>query len=195
MKAKVWASLRRFRSSAYLLRSLAQARWAGGVLEYGEGVRLDVPVRVDGRGRVVIGDDVQLGFRLAPRIGNGAIMLQARGAEAAIVVGAGTVVSNNVSVVCTKGVKIGANGRIGDQVIIYDCDFHEVTPGQRNVSSGKSAAVIIRDNVWLGSRVIVLKGVDIGDNSVVAAGAVVTRSLPANVVAGGVPARIIGTCE
>lgn len=49
----------------------------------------------------------------------------------------------------------------------------------------------IGSNVWLGSRVMVFKGVTIGENTVVAAGSVVTKSLPANVIAAGVPERVI----
>jgi maltose O-acetyltransferase len=51
------------------------------------------------------------------------------------------------------------------------------------------------DNVWLGSGVIICPGVNVGDNTVVGAGAVVTRDLPANVVAVGNPARVIKTLE
>jgi maltose O-acetyltransferase len=81
--------------------------------------------------------------------------------------------------------------QIGDQVAIYDCDFHEINPSTRDRSYGPTSPVVIGNNVWLGSRVIVLKGVTIGDNSVVGAMSVVTKSIPANCVAAGIPARII----
>jgi maltose O-acetyltransferase len=90
-----------------------------------------------------------------------------------------------------KSVVIGVGCQIGDLVTIFDCDFHEVTPSTRNQSPGEIAPVVIGANVWLGSRVIVLKGVKIGDNTVVAAGSVVTKSLPSNVIAAGVPAKVI----
>lgn len=51
--------------------------------------------------------------------------------------------------------------------------------------------VTLADNVWIGDRVTILKGTSIGENSVVAAGAVVSGEFPANVVIGGVPARVI----
>ena len=51
--------------------------------------------------------------------------------------------------------------------------------------------VIIGNNVWLGSNVKVLKGVSIGDNSIISAGSVVTKSVPENVIAGGIPAKVI----
>jgi acetyltransferase-like isoleucine patch superfamily enzyme len=54
------------------------------------------------------------------------------------------------------------------------------------------ADVVIGADVWLGVRVTVLPGVTIGDGAVVGAGSVVTKSLPANCIAGGVPAKVIG---
>ncbi|MBP7051983.1 MAG: hypothetical protein KBE65_13295 [Phycisphaerae bacterium] len=78
---------------------------------------------------------------------------------------------------------------------IYDCDFHEIDPILRNRGPGPNMPVEIGDNVWLGSRVMVLKGVTIGANSVVGAGSIVTTSLPANCVAAGVPARVIRTVD
>ena len=56
---------------------------------------------------------------------------------------------------------------------------------------GGSSAVVVEDDVWLGMNVVVLKGCRIGKGTVVAANSVVTRSLPAGVIAAGVPARVI----
>jgi acetyltransferase-like isoleucine patch superfamily enzyme len=55
--------------------------------------------------------------------------------------------------------------------------------------------VIIGNNVWLGSRSIILKGVTIGDNSVIGAMSLVTKDIPPNSVAGGIPAKVIRTLE
>jgi acetyltransferase-like isoleucine patch superfamily enzyme len=55
--------------------------------------------------------------------------------------------------------------------------------------------VVIGDRVWLGTRAVVLKGVTIGDGAVVAAGAVVTRDVPAGAVVAGVPARVVGRAD
>jgi maltose O-acetyltransferase len=93
--------------------------------------------------------------------------------------------------VATKSIVIGNGCQIGDLVAIYDTDFHEINPATRNNSTGECAPVHIGNNVWLGSRVIVLKGVTIGDNSVVAAMSVVTKSLPTNCIAAGVPAKVV----
>lgn len=94
-----------------------------------------------------------------------------------------------------KSVEIGSHCLIGANVTVTDCDFHAVKPeGRRHNSDPKDigcAPVVIEDNVWLGANVMVLKGVRIGKNTVVAAGSVVTRDLPPNCVAGGVPAKVL----
>lgn len=88
-------------------------------------------------------------------------------------------------------VVIGNNVRIAPYTIILDSDFHEV--GNHFSEDGKTAEIIIKDNVWLATRCTILKGVTIGENSVVAAGAVVTRDVPPNSVVAGVPAKVIKT--
>jgi maltose O-acetyltransferase len=167
------------------------AKLHGGHLVWPATVKTCVPVRVDGLGSVILGDNVVCGYALAPRLGKGEILLQARQSEALIEIGNNTIISNNIAIISIKKVLIGSNCQIGDFVSIYDTDFHDTNPRLRNLSLGETQEVIIGSNVWLGSRVMVLKGVTIGDDTVVAAGAVVTRALPAGVVAGGVPAKII----
>ncbi|HEY9175929.1 MAG TPA: DapH/DapD/GlmU-related protein [Verrucomicrobiae bacterium] len=96
-----------------------------------------------------------------------------------------------MTLVANERIVIGDGCQIGDQVAIYDCDFHEINPATRNRSCGPTQPVSVGNNVWLGSRVMVLKGVNIGDNSVVAAMSVVTKSIPPNSVAAGVPAKVV----
>ena len=73
--------------------------------------------------------------------------------------------------------------------LVSDADWHDVQ--HRIFAPGKTGSVVLEDNVWLGEGVRVLKGVTIGENTVVGAGSVVTHSLPANVIAAGNPARVI----
>lgn len=152
---------------------------------------LHVPVRAKGPGSLKIGSGNIFGVPVAHRIGNGAITLAARSLQAEICVGRGNVFSNNVAICAFERIVVGDRCRIGDLVSILDFDGHEIAATTRDRSVGEIAPVFIGNNVWLGSRVMVLKGVTIGDNTVVAAGAVVTKSLPANVVAAGIPARVI----
>jgi maltose O-acetyltransferase len=160
-------------------------------LEVGPRTRFYVPVRSAGCGTLVIGPRNSFGYGPAVRVGNGEILLQPRSKEARILIGRGNAFSNNVSVVASGEITIGDGCQIGDQVAIYDCDFHEIDPERRNRGVGPIRPVHIGNNVWLGSRVIVLKGVTIGDNTVVGAMSLVTQSLPANCVAAGNPARVI----
>ncbi len=167
-----------------------QAWLAGGLIEWPKQTRAEVPVRCDGSGRVALGTGVILGYKPGLRLGTGEILLQARG-KSSIAIGESTRLSNNVALVAVQSITIGARCLIGDSVCLMDCDFHEITPSTRNHSHGKTVPVVVGNNVWLGSRVMVLKGVEIGDNTAVAAGSIVTRSLPSNVVAAGSPARVV----
>ncbi|MEZ8120604.1 acyltransferase [Vibrio splendidus] len=168
-----------------------QAKRAAGSFSYTAQPRINVPIRCDGAGRVYLSEEVNLGYRRAPMLGNGEVLLQARTPESLISIGSKTTTSNNISIVSCSRVKIGNSCQIGDLVSIYDCDFHEINPETRNQSPGISLPVVIGNNVWLGSRVMVLKGVKIGDHSVVAAGSVVTSSIPERSLVAGVPAKII----
>lgn len=169
----------------YLLRSTSK-----GQVSLGSGVTCQVPVRCDGNGTVILGRGVALGYRRSPRMGDGEIMLQSREKNAVISIGDKVRFSNNVSLVATQGITIGADSLIGDQVMIVDSDFHDIDPDKR-LEPGLSERVIVGKNVWLGSRVMVLKGVTIGDNAVIAAGSLVTKDIPPNTLAAGVPAKIV----
>jgi hypothetical protein len=92
----------------------------------------------------------------------------------------GTVISSAVRIF------IGENVRCGANTLITDTDWH-----RNDLRTGPDAPVTIERNAWLGINVTVLKGVTIGENTVVAAGSVVIRTLPANVIAAGSPARVI----
>ena len=86
------------------------------------------------------------------------------------------------------GITIGDGSLIGHQVVLATLD-HVFAPALR--SSMVPAPIHIGKNVWLGANVTVTSGVTIGDGAVVAAGAVVTKDVPANTIAGGVPAKMI----
>lgn len=87
-------------------------------------------------------------------------------------------------------VSIGDDVQIGPGVQLLTAT-HPVEPGPRRDKWEGSAPIVIEDNVWLGGGVVVCPGVRIGADTVVGAGAVVTRDLPAGVVAVGNPARVV----
>ena len=91
-------------------------------------------------------------------------------------------------------ITIGDDVQIGPHVQLLT-PTHPVEPGPRRDKWEAAAPITIGDNVWLGGGVIVCPGVTIGENTVVGAGSVVTRDLPANVVAVGNPARVTKTLD
>jgi acetyltransferase-like isoleucine patch superfamily enzyme len=103
-------------------------------------------------------------------------------------IGDGTFINSGVSICAQESVEIGRNCAIGNYTLIMDTDFHAV--GDHRLP-GKCSPIVIEDDVWLAARVTVLKGVRIGRGAIVAAGAVVTRDVPADAIVGGVPARIL----
>jgi acetyltransferase-like isoleucine patch superfamily enzyme len=113
---------------------------------------------------------------------------------------------NGALIMAEERVEIGSYVLVSWNVGIADSDFHPIEPAQRRQDALalapyfenrpprpaiRTAPVRIADNVWIGMGAVILKGVEIGENSVVAAGAIVTRSVPANVVVAGNPAQIV----
>lgn len=111
---------------------------------------------------------------------------------------------------CGKNIKIGKNVfintgcrfqdqggiTINDGVLIgHNVVLATLNHDFKNKSTMHPAPIIIGKNVWIGANATVVPGVKIGDNTVIAAGAVVTKDIPANVVAGGVPAKVIKNIE
>jgi acetyltransferase-like isoleucine patch superfamily enzyme len=117
---------------------------------------------------------------------------------------------NGAIIMAEKKIDIGSYCLISWGVGIADSDFHPVEPAQRLIDAralapffkGRpprpeltTAPVKICNNVWIGMNALVLKGVTIGENSVVAAGAVVTKSVPANTIVAGNPATTVKTFQ
>ena len=120
-------------------------------------------------------------------------MLAAHDHGAEIVIGSHSGISCSV-IYAAKSVRIGKYVNIGADCAIYDNDFHPVDYLARrshDLDSVISKPVVIGDDVWLGARVTVLKGVSIGKGAIIAAGSVVTRDIPPFSMAGGVPAKVI----
>jgi acetyltransferase-like isoleucine patch superfamily enzyme len=110
-------------------------------------------------------------------------------------------IGNNVgisstAIVCDKSVDIGDFVKIGGNVVIYDTDFHALNPNLRrewgsDICNANRQDVIIDNNVFIGAHSTILKGVHIGENSIIGAGSVVTKSIPDNEIWGGNPAKFI----
>lgn len=120
------------------------------------------------------------------------------GLHGKIEIGSNTML-NGVSVTAYNSVTIGENCQIASCTLISDTDFHPVNSKLRERESMgykidhaevNKSAVTIGNNVWIGWGCIILKGVNIGDNSIIAAGSVVLNDIPANVLAAGNPAIV-----
>lgn len=86
------------------------------------------------------------------------------------------------------GITIGDGCQIGHNVVFATLN-HGIAPSLRHITY--PAPITLGKNVWIGSNSTIVPGVAIGDNAIVAAGSVVTKDVPANVIVGGVPARTI----
>lgn len=96
----------------------------------------------------------------------------------------------NLTILDIAPVTIGRNVMIGPNVDIYTVN-HPMTVAGRRQYLAQASPVTIGDDVWIGGKVAIMPGVTIGNNVIVAAGAVVTKDVPDNTLVGGVPARKI----
>ena len=109
--------------------------------------------------------------------------------NARVAIGDYALLCPGVRIDCANGITIGANTMLAAGVYVTDADWHDLYDRAQPV--GANAPINIGQNAWIGDGATVCKGVEIGDNSVVGAGSVVTRSLPANVIAAGNPAQVV----
>lgn len=110
--------------------------------------------------------------------------------NAVVEIGDKSYINHDSEIRCRKRIQIGNNVSIAYGVLIQDSDYHTTYDEQGNPKP-QTLPIIIEDNVWIGANVIILKGVTIGEGSIVAAGSVVTKSVPSYSLVGGNPARII----
>ena len=149
------------------------------------------PTLVIGLGKITFAENCSLGYFPSPYYYSGYIHLEAREIESEISIGQNVHINNNFVVISKSSVCIGSNVLIGTNVQIYDSDFHSIKKDRIGSKDFLNLPVRIGNNVWIGSNVTILKGVSIGDNSVIANGSIVTNSIKKNVVAGGIPAKTI----
>lgn len=168
-------------------------------------------VCISGLGKINIGDRFSLtsGNYINPISGNTHAVFFTETEDSFIKIG------NRVGMTSTRiwvhdGLSIGDNVHIGANVLLIDTDTHqidywlrrdpddEVFDGLTNEEiwrkkhdATKSSPIVIEDDVWIGAHTIVLKGVKIGARSVIGAGSVVTKNIPADCVAGGNPCRVV----
>ena len=108
---------------------------------------------------------------------------------ASLLLGDKVFINSGCGIAASKEIKIGNHVSIGPRTSILDSNYHRLDAGVSY--EDLKSPIVIEDNVWIGTRCTILPGVRIGKNSVIAAGSIVNKDIPPNVVAGGNPAKVI----
>jgi acetyltransferase-like isoleucine patch superfamily enzyme len=175
------------RAAGKLVREARAIWWRRRLAEFGRLSWIAAPAWVTGHRSISIGSRVSIwrysrieAFNHVP----GTVRLR---------IGDGTVIHPFVHIGAAKSVEIGRGVLFASHVYVTDHDHDISDPNEPPISNGRTlvAPVRICDYVWLGERVSVLKGVTIGERSVIGAGAIVTRDVPAYSIAVGAPARVV----
>ena len=150
-------------------------------------------VQLMGAGKIRAFGGVSVGYFPSPHFFSTYAYLEARGKESSIELGKNTKINNGFVAIAEKSsIVIGENCLIGTRVEIYDSDFHALSARDRiNGKPHESKPVHIGNNVFIGSNVRILKGVKIGDGAVIGNSSLVTKDIPENCLASGVPAIVI----
>ena len=106
-----------------------------------------------------------------------------------IIIGKYSLITPGVRIMAAEKIKIGDACMIAHGVYISDADWHGIYDRAEPV--GQTKPVILEDNVWVGDSAIICKGVTIGKNSIIGAGAIVTKDVPQNSIFAGNPAKLV----
>ena len=145
--------------------------------------------------RIVLGEGVTLRSRLSENLAGiyHKTVLVADGPGTVLEIGACVGISGAV-IYASERITIEPYVQVGVGACIYDTDFHPLDwQARRNddMAQVHTAPVLICQDAWIGAHAMILKGVTIGERSIIAAGSVVTCEVPADCIFGGVPARMI----
>lgn len=138
---------------------------------------------IKNKGKIIIGDNVLINnnSEFNPVGMPHATILCTQNDSSLIEIGNNVGISG-ASIVAATSVKIGNNVLIGGGVGIWDTDFHPLNPEQRKIhrtKGAKTSPVVIEDDVFIGARAIILKGVTIGKGAIIGAGAIISKNVPA----------------
>jgi acetyltransferase-like isoleucine patch superfamily enzyme len=156
---------------------------SGNIIEIADGCRL-------GANLTVIGDNSRVRIGRACAINGFVSLLCPTGS--ALTVGAGTtMVQVSIQLHEPGQIVFGEDCMVSSQAYVALSDIHPIYDRASGARLNPAASVTIGNHVWLGLRSMIMKGATIGDGAVVAAGAIVSGSVPANAVMAGVPARVV----
>lgn len=193
VRPMVWVLYRMGIAVAELLR-LAYAWFIAGpvvrsVASVGQGLRIERVPYIRGNGEITIGSGVYISGKIGISFSRHACKTPK------FQLGDRTFVGHGCSFSAAGKIAVGNDCLIGGNVRIQDNDAHPLDPDLRRkgepVNDQDVHPVVIEDGAWIAPRCTILKGVTIGENSVVGADSVVTKDVPANMLVAGNPARII----
>lgn len=164
----------------YLIQNIKFLSYSRKFSSIGRGLYIIGKPLIHGEGKIFAGKNLYL-RSLAHRIEIFADK------DAVINIGDNVTINQAVTLASKKMITIGNSTVIGDQTTIYDTDWHGI---DRNEI--KTSPVVIGEHVWICAKSIILKGVEVGDNSIIGAGSVVTHEVKPNTIVAGNPARRIG---
>lgn len=171
-------------------RGIAAVRslyWRAVLRSFGANSQIDAPARIYGKAGIALGRQVRIwhnarieAFKLEP-------------GRTRVWIGDRTVIQPFVHIGAAESVVIGQGVLMASFVYITDHDHDWSDPDDPIVSNRRLivAPITVGDYVWIGERVMILKGVNIGERSVIGAGSIVTRDIPPYSLAVGAPARVV----
>jgi len=176
-----------------------------GLQRWWFGIEQEGPPKVYGKAQIIkapgavihLGRDVILNSSSIRTVASSLyapIRIAALSPDARIEIGDGVGLNGTSITARSRKISIGDGTLLGPNVTIVDGHYHILWPADQrgsNVDIPGDQDVVIGKNVWVGMQSMILKGVTIGDGSIIAAGSIVTGDIPENVLAGGIPARVI----
>jgi acetyltransferase-like isoleucine patch superfamily enzyme len=145
------------------------------------------------RGVVVCGPNISIGkdvvFVAADGYRTNLSSIKIGGIEGNITIGNNVLIMNGVRISSATSITIGDGCMLANFCYLTDSDWHDIH--DRTSAPGGSAPIILERGAWIGDSAIVCKGVRIGENSIIGAGAVVTKDVAPNVIVAGNPARVV----
>ena len=151
------------------------------------------PLLFNGKGSITFGANCKFGYQDSPGFYSTYSYFEARTPESEIIFGANNYFNNNCSVEAINKIEFGNDILVGVNCSFLDNDGHNLNSDERKHGNPNNAAIKIGNNVFIGDNVTVLKGVTIGENAIIGSSSVVTKSIPANSIAVGNPAKVIKT--
>lgn len=188
-----------------LIRKISNILYKNNFLKRSRNSEIDLPDKL-----MINWKDVSIVESSTLKIGNQSIIkgvLSIQKENSSLIIGENSFIGGRSIIVATESVEVGSNVLISHDCYITDTAGHSFDAeirrndipnrwnGFKDWDVVKSAPIYIRDDSWIGPKVIILKGVEIGEGAIVAAGSVVTKDVEAFTIVAGVPAKFIKRIE